>query len=41
MCLVKLDIANTRERANWDQMVDFLDDRRRRFYAVLTAAQKS
>jgi len=41
MCLVKLDIANTRERANWDQMVDFLDDRRRRFYAVLTAAPKS
>jgi len=40
LCLVKLDI-DTHERANWDRMVNFLHDRRRRFESVLTAAQKS
>jgi len=40
LCLVKLDL-DTHDRANWDRMVDFLHDRRRRFEAVLTAAQKS
>ncbi|MDD9854961.1 MAG: hypothetical protein OXU88_02150 [Gammaproteobacteria bacterium] len=40
MCLVKLDI-DARDRANWDRMVDYLDERRRRYEEVLTAAQKS
>lgn len=39
-CLVKLDI-DTHDRANWDRMVDYLDNRRRRYEEVLTAAQKS
>jgi len=40
MCLVKLDI-DTHDRANWDSMVDYLAERRRRYEKVLTAAQKS
>lgn len=40
LCLVKLDI-DTHERANWDCMVDYLAERRRRYEEVLTAAQKS
>jgi len=39
-CLLKLDI-DARDRANWDRMVDYLDERRRRYEEVLTAAQKS
>ncbi len=36
-CVIKLRVGDSRDRANWDRMVDWLDDRRRRYEEVLTA----
>ena len=36
-CVATLHIGDSRDRANWDRMVDWLDDRRRRYEEVLTA----
>lgn len=43
LCVATLHVGDTHDRANWDKMVDWLDNRRRRYEKVLkaTPAQKS
>ena len=36
-CSITLSVDDSHDRANWDQMVDWLDDRRRRYEKVLKA----
>lgn len=37
LCAIQLPLDDSRDRANWGRMVDWLDDRRRRYEKILSA----